>query len=95
MVKVLSGKDRGVIAKVLRVYRNEGTILVEGVNFVKRHTKPHSTNMQGGIVEKEAPLDISSVMLICSKCSKPTRIGKKVLEDGTRQRVCKKCGEVI
>jgi len=95
MVKVIAGKERGKVAKVLRVYRSEGRVLLEGVNYVKRHLRPRQASMQGGIVEKEAPLHISNVMLVCSKCMKPTRVGRRIEADGKKVRVCKKCGEVI
>jgi large subunit ribosomal protein L24 len=92
-VKILIGKDRGKIGKVLKVDRKKNLLLVENMNVVKRHTKPTAANKQGGIVEKEAPLKWSNVMLMCNKCMKPGRIKMKILEDGKKMRVCRKCGE--
>lgn len=94
-VEVLSGKDKGRVGKILRVDPKENKAIVEKVNMVKRHTKPNPANQQGGIVSKEAMIDLSNLMLICPKCSKTVRIGRKVLDDGTKVRVCKKCGESV
>jgi large subunit ribosomal protein L24 len=94
-VVVRSGKEKGKIGSVLKVDSERGHVIVEKVNIVKRHTRPGGANAQGGIVEKEAPIRISNVMLVCTKCAEPSRIGKKVLEDGSKVRVCKKCGEFI
>jgi len=93
-VEVTTGKDKGRVGKILKI-SSEDRVLVEKVNMVKRHTKPNMANQQGGIIEKEAPIHISNVMLICPKCSKTVRIGKKFLEDGSKVRVCKKCGESV
>ena len=94
-VMVIAGKEKGKIGTVLKVDREKLKVIVEKVNVVKRHTKPSQNAPQGGIVEKEAPLHISNVMLICSKCAQPTRVGKRVLEDGRKVRFCKKCNEII
>jgi len=96
-VKILSGKYKGSTGKVLKVFIKNSRVIVEGVNIIKRHTKPSQKNQQGGIVEKEAPINVSNVMVICGKCSQPTRVGYKTLEDGTKVRVCKnqECGEII
>lgn len=94
-VKVLTGKDRGKIGKVLKIDRKKSRLLIENVNIVKRHTKPNAQTKQGGIVEAEAPIQIANVMLMCSKCIKPIRIKRKRLEDGKHVRVCGKCGEII
>jgi large subunit ribosomal protein L24 len=95
-VKVMSGKDRGRQGKVLKVFREDETALVERLNFVKRHTKPGTkAGQQGGIVEKEAPIRLCKLMLVCPKCSKPARVGRLVLEDGERVRYCKRCQEHI
>jgi large subunit ribosomal protein L24 len=94
-VEVITGKDKGRVGKVLRVLRDANRVVVEKVNVVKRHTKPSMANQQGGILEKEAPIHVSNVMLICAKCTKAVRVGSKVLEDGSKERVCKKCGETI
>lgn len=95
LVMVISGKDAGKKGKVLSVDRAKGRVIVEGVNIVKRHTRPTPKMPQGGIIEKEALVASSNVMLFCNKCNRPTRIGKQFLADGTKTRVCKKCGEVI
>jgi len=92
-VAVITGKDAGKKGKVLSVDPAKGRIVVEGVNIVKRHTKPTRTNPQGGIMEREAPLDSSNVMIYCSRCKRPVRINKKLLADGKKVRVCNKCGE--
>ena len=92
-VIVSSGKERGKIGTVLKVDSEKGTVIIEKVNFVKKHARPSAKTAQGGIIEKEAPLHISNVMVICNKCAEATRIGFKVLEDGSKVRVCKKCGE--
>jgi large subunit ribosomal protein L24 len=94
-VKVLSGKEKGRQGKVLKVLKEKDAALVERLNIVKRHTRPGGATKQGGIVEKEAPIKLSKLMLICPKCSKTTRIGSRVLEDGTRVRHCKKCNEQL
>ena len=94
-VIILSGKEKGKIGNVLKVDSEKERVIVEKINVVKRHSKPSATNAQGGIVEKEAPIHISNLMIICSKCAEPTRIGKRILDDGSKVRVCKKCGEVI
>jgi large subunit ribosomal protein L24 len=94
-VKVTTGKDRGKIGKVLKVIDKKSRILVENVNTVKHHTRPSAKNRQGGILEKEAPIHWSNVMLMCSKCVKAVRIKTKQLEDGKKVRVCPKCNEMI
>ncbi|HOJ09500.1 MAG TPA: 50S ribosomal protein L24 [Clostridiales bacterium] len=95
MVYVLSGKGRGKKGKVLKVLPKEKRVVVQGVNIVKKHQKPRSMYQQGGIVEKEGTISSSNVMLICPRCNKPTKIGKDVMENGQKARVCKKCSEVI
>ncbi len=94
-VKVLAGKDQGKIRKVLSVDRKHNRVLVENVNMVKRHQKPGPQSRQGGIVEGEAPIHASNVMIICSKCAQPSRIQAKVLEDGKKVRICGKCKELL
>lgn len=94
-VIILSGKDRGKKGKVLSVLPSKHMVLVEGVNMVTKHVKPRNQYQQGGIVHKEAPLYADKVMLLCSKCGAPTKVGKKFLDNGSKARVCKKCGEVI
>ena len=93
-VKVIAGKDKDKEGKVLSVDKKNGKVVVEGVNKVKRHTKPSQANPQGGIITKEAPMSSSKVMLVCPACNKATRI-KKSAVGGEFVRVCKKCGEVI
>ena len=94
-VKVIAGKDKGKIGKVVKVIRKDNRILVEHVNVVKRHTRPTAKNRQGGIVAGEAPVHVSNVMLMCNKCIKPVRIKMQKLENGKKARVCPKCSEVI
>ena len=95
-VMVTAGKDKGKIGKVLKVRHSKDQVLVEKVNVVKRHTKanPHRS-IGGGIVEKEAPLHISNVALLCDACTKPTRVGTRITEQGKRIRFCRKCNELI
>ncbi len=92
-VIVLAGKERGKIGTVLKVDPEKERVIIEKINMVKKHAKASSQTAQGGIIEKEAPLNISDVMIVCNKCAEPTRIGKRILEDGSKIRVCKKCGE--
>ncbi len=94
-VKVLTGKDKGKIGKVIRIDEKKQRVLVEHVNMVKRHTRPSAKNKQGGIIEGEAGIHWSNVMLLCNKCMAPVRIQMKRLDDGKKVRVCRKCGELI
>ncbi len=94
-VLVISGNYKGKKGKVLKVYPKESRVIVEGVNFIKRHTRPTQKNPQGGIVEKEAPVQISNLMVVCPKCDTPSRLGRKVLEDGKRVRICRSCEEML
>jgi len=94
-VMVMAGKEKGKSGKLLRVIAKKEGALIEKVNFVKRHSRPSGQNRQGGIVEKEAPLPLSNIMLICARCTVPVKVGRKVLDDGKRVRYCKKCGEHI
>ena len=94
-IKVIVGKDKGKIGKVLKVDRKKNHLLVEKVNLTKRHQRPTGKNKQGGIVEAEAPIRISNVMLMCNKCINPTRVKMQRLEDGKKIRLCVKCGEAI
>jgi large subunit ribosomal protein L24 len=96
-VKVLAGKYRNKTGKVLKVFTKTNRVIVEGVNVIKRHTKPSQKNQQGGIVEKEAPVHASNLIVICPKCSRSTRVGNKRLDDGSKVRVCKypDCGEIL
>ena len=94
-VKVIAGKDKGKIGKVLQVINKKDRLLVENINMVKRHTKPNMKNRQGGIVEGEAPIHRSNVMPVCGKCMAPMRIKMTRLEDGKNVRTCGKCSEII
>jgi len=94
-VIVVSGKDKGKKGRILFAYPSDQRVLIEGVNIVKRHTRPNPTNPQGGIIEKEAPIHVSNVMIVDPKTGEPTRIGKKILADGTKVRYAKKSGEVL
>jgi large subunit ribosomal protein L24 len=95
-VYILRGKDRGKTGRVLIVHPGKNRIVVEGVQMIKRHTRPNpQRNIKGGIVEKEASIHISNVALVCKNCKKHTRIGKSVLSDGRHVRSCKKCGNTI
>ena len=94
-VIVISGKDKGVKGKVLDVSPKSGRVTVEGVAMVTKHQKSRAQGQPGGLIRKEAAIDASNVMLVCQKCGKPSRAGSKVLENGKKVRVCKKCGEQI
>ena len=94
-VKILTGKDKGKISKVIKVIKKSNRVVVENINVVKVHQKPTQGNPQGGIVEKSMPLEISNMMLMCNNCVKPTRVSIKELDNGKRVRVCKKCNEQI
>jgi len=95
LVMIVAGKDKGKSGKVLRVLPEKERVVVENLNLIKRHTRPSQTNNEGGIIEKEAPIAISNVQLLCPGCSKPARTGIKVLEDGNKVRFCKKCNEIV
>lgn len=95
LVMVVSGKDKGKSGKVLRVLPEKSRVLVESLNLIKRHTRPSKNNNEGGIIEKEAPIAISNVLLLCKGCNKPARTGVRVLEDGSKVRFCKKCNEIV
>jgi len=94
-VLVIAGKDRGKKGKVRFAYPKEQRILVEGINFIKRHTRARGQVRQAGIIEREAPIHISNVMLLCARCNHPARVGYRILEDGRKVRICHSCGEVI
>ena len=91
-VQVLQGKDRGKQGVILKVLPKEGKVIVEGVNTVKRHTKPRSATQQGGIIDKFMPVHVSTVAVVCRACNQPTRIGYRLEADGEKVRVCRKCG---
>ncbi|RJQ52884.1 MAG: 50S ribosomal protein L24 [Nitrospiraceae bacterium] len=94
-VLVMTGDEKGKKGRVIAVQGDGGKLLVERLNMIKKHMKPNKKYTQGGIIEKEAPLHRSNVMLLCPKCDKPTRIGHTVLENGRKIRTCRKCREVI
>jgi large subunit ribosomal protein L24 len=95
-VIVITGKDRGKRGRVLKVLPERNRLIIEGVNFVKRHTKPNpARNLKGGIVEREGSLHASNVQLVCPECGTQTRIGRRILGDGRKVRVCRKCQGVV
>jgi len=95
-VVVVGGKDRGKRGRVLRVVPEVNRVVIEGVNFIKRHTRPNpQQNVKGGVVEREAPLHASNVQIVCPECGSPTRIGRTLLEDGRKVRVCRKCDGAV
>ncbi len=95
-VVVTTGKDRGKRGRVLKVVPGKNRLIVEGVNFIKRHTKPNpQRQIKGGLVEREASLHASNVQLVCPECGKPTRLGRKILGDGRKVRICRKCEGVV
>lgn len=93
-VYILSGKGREKTGKVLEVMPKSGKVIVEGINMIKRHTRPTRENPQGGIIEKEGAMYAAKVMLVCPRCNKPGRVGRQVQANGEKVRVCKHCGEV-
>ncbi len=95
LVQVISGKEKGKTGKILRVFPKKNRVVIEKINFVKRHSRPSGKTRQGGIIEKEAPIHISNILLLCPKCNQGVRTGKRVLENGKKALVCKKCGEQI
>jgi large subunit ribosomal protein L24 len=94
-VLIIVGKDRGKKGKVRKALPKDKKVIVEGLNMIKRHSKARGQARQAGIIELEAPLDVSNVMFICGKCNKPTRVGFRVLSDGRKARICRACDEVI
>ncbi len=92
-VMVIAGKERGKTGKVLRVIPKKSRAIIERVNLVKRHTRARGPQLPGGILEKEASIHISNLMLMCDKCNAPVRVGRKILEDGEKVRVCRRCGD--
>ncbi len=94
-VLVIAGKDRGKKGKVRFAYPKDERLLVEGINFIKRHTKAMGQVRQAGIIEREAPIHVSNVMLLCNKCNHPSRVGFRFLEGGKKVRICLVCHEVI
>jgi large subunit ribosomal protein L24 len=94
-VLVITGKDKGKKGKVRYAFPEQNRIMVEGIRMIKRHQKAKKQVRQAGIIEREGLLSVSDVMLVCSKCNKPTRLGYKVLQDGRKARICRACGEVV
>ena len=94
-VIVISGKDKGKKGQVLAVSPKEGKVIVEKVNMVSKHVKPRKMGEQGGIIKAEGAMYSSKVQIVCPRCNKPTRVGHKLYEDGTKARICKKCGESL
>jgi large subunit ribosomal protein L24 len=95
LVAVIAGAERGKRGKVLRVLPERRRVIVEKVNMIKKHQRPTQKLRQGGIIEREGSLDLSNVMVVCAKCGRPTRTGVKMLAEGKKARVCKRCGEMI
>jgi large subunit ribosomal protein L24 len=93
LIMVTKGREKGKSGRILRVIPEKGKVLVEKINMIKRHTRPHGQQRRGGILEKEAPLAIANVRLLCEKCNKPVRIRHRVVEGSKKARVCHKCGE--
>lgn len=94
-VMVIAGKERGKMGKVLRVLPTENRAVVERLNLVKRHMKPRGPQNPGGIIEKEAPIHVSNLMPMCERCNAPVRVGSRRLDDGTKARTCRRCGELL
>jgi large subunit ribosomal protein L24 len=94
-VLVIAGKDKGKKGKVRFVYPRKQQVLIEGVNMIKTHSKAKAQVKQAGLIEREAAIDLSDVMLICNRCNHPVRVGHKTLDDGKKARICRACGEVI
>lgn len=94
-VLVIAGRERGKRGKVSHIFPEKSRAVIEGINIVKRHSRPRGLGQPGGIIEKEAPMHLSNLMLVCTKCDRPVRVGFTRLEDGAKVRVCRKCGEVV
>ena len=95
VVVVMTGKDRGKKGKVLQVFPQEQRALVEGVNLTKRHVRPTQENPQGGFAKQERPVSVANLQRVCTRCNGPVRVGFQIAKDGTKQRVCKRCGEAL
>ena len=94
-VVIIAGKDRGKRGKVRRAWPYEGRVIVDGLNMIKRHSRARRAARQAGIIELEAPIHVSNVMLVCEKCGKPTRVNFRFLDDGKKVRICNSCQEMI
>jgi large subunit ribosomal protein L24 len=96
MVFVLSGKDRGKTGKVLKLFVDKSRAVVEGLNYIQKHTRPNpQKNVKGGILPKESPIHISNLMVVCKRCNKHSRVGFSILQDGRKVRICKSCNELL
>ena len=91
-IEVLAGKYRGKQGKILKSFPEDGRVIVEGINLIKKHARPTQENPQGGIVTREAPIDVSNVALVCESCNRAIRVGYRVDTEGRKRRVCRKCG---
>lgn len=94
-VMVIAGRERGKTGKVLRILPDKDAAIIERVNLIKRHTRPRGPQQPGGIVEKEASIHASNLMIMCDKCNAPVRIGRKILADGKKIRICRRCSEAL
>ncbi len=94
-VVIITGKEKGKKGRVLKVHPADNRVVVEKVNFIKKHKRPSQKQRKGGIIEKEGPIDLSKVMILCKKCDRPTKVGQVVLEDGKKQRFCRRCKETL
>ncbi|HEX9896070.1 MAG TPA: 50S ribosomal protein L24 [Dehalococcoidales bacterium] len=94
-VLVIAGKDKGKKGKVRFVYPRQNRVLIEGVNMIKTHSRARQQVKQAGLIEREAPINLSNVILVCTRCNKPARVGFKILEDGRKVRICRSCKEAI
>ncbi len=94
-VRIMTGKEKGKEGKILHIFRKDASVSVERLNLVKRSTKPSQKNPKGGFIEKEGRLAISNVMIVCQKCDRPVRSGVKLLPDGKKLRICRRCEEVL
>jgi large subunit ribosomal protein L24 len=95
-VYVLSGKDRGKTGKVLKVFLDKDRAVVEGLNYIQKHTRPNpQKNVKGGILPKESPVHISNLMVVCKRCNKHARVGFSIMQDGRKVRICKNCNELL
>ena len=94
-VLMIKGRDRGKKGRIQKIHQSSNKVLVDGVNIVKKHQQPAQGVRQGGIIQKELPIPVANVMLVCTQCNKPTRIGYRFLADGSKARVCRLCEEVI
>lgn len=95
IVKVMAGKDKGKSGKILQIFPAESKAIVEGINYVKKHRRRSQQDQTGGIIHKEAPIHLSKLAIVCSRCNRPARIGITVLTDGTKSRYCKRCEEIF